>query len=461
MFNKEVYTDRRNKLKKEINNGIVLIVGNDEMPMNYKSNAFPFRQDSNFLYFFGLDAPKLIGVIDVDEDEEYIVGDDFTLDDIIWMGAQPSLNERGAKAGITNIMPLNKFVSEIQQKISSEKPVHILPPYSAKRILFLGELFSSNPLQVEKYISLELIKAVARLRSIKQDIEIKEIEDTLTNQTWDMHVNTMKMANAGVMEHEISGAIEGLARRNDRLVPYPVICSVRGEVLHNHVHNNRLKEGQLLLTDAGCESPEHYATDITRTVPVGRKFSNRQKNLYTIVLQMLQESIKNVKPGVAYKDIHLNACKILAKGLISEGLMKGDPDEAVAAGAHAMFMPHGLGHMIGLDVHDMEDLGEDNFAYDDEIRRSSQFGTANLRLGKKLEPGYVLTVEPGVYFIPELANQWKGQNLHESFINYAAVEKFLDFGGIRIEDNVLVTDSGQRILGKPIPKTIKEIENMA
>lgn len=460
MFNKEVYINRREKLKNEIKDGIVIIAGNDEVPMNYKSNPFPFRQDSSFLYFFGIDAPKLLGVIDLDDNNEFLAGDDPSLDDIIWIGNQTNLAEKASGAGIVKTVSMKEFVSYIQKKINQEAKIHILPPYSAERILFLGELFSSNPLEVEKYISLELIQAVAKLRSVKETVEIQEIESTLNDVTYDMHVTMMKMAQDGVMEYDISGSVEGLARKKDRLVPYPVICSINGEVLHNHNHQNKLEQGKLLLMDAGCESPLHYATDITRTVPVGRTFSDEQKAMYDIVLKMQLEAIQQTKPGVPFKNIHLHACKVLVEELINLGIMRGNPDEAVNAGAHAMFMPHGLGHMIGLDVHDMEDFGEDNFAYDDEIIRSKQFGTANLRLGKRLQKGYVVTVEPGIYFIPALISQWKSQKMHDSFINYEKVEKFQNFGGIRIEDNVLVTEDGNRILGKPIPKTINEIENL-
>lgn len=460
MFDKEIYVSRRKRLKEQINEGIIIIAGNDEVPMNYKANPFPFRQDSNFLYFFGIDTPKLIGVIDLENNQEFVVGDDPNLNDIIWMGKQQSLSDRAADSGITRTVTMKEFITYIQKHVAGKSRIHVLPPYSAERVLFMGELFSCNPLEVEKYISIPLIKAVANLRSKKEDVEIQQIESTLNEITSEMHVTMMKMANAGVMEYEISGTVEGLARKQDRLMAYPVICSVRGEVLHNHNHNNRLKEGQLLLMDAGCESPLHYATDITRTVPVGRKFSDRQKTIYEIVLHMLEEGTRMVKPGIPYMDVHLRTCHILAEGLASLGLMKGNPYEAVQAGAHAMFLPHGLGHMIGLDVHDMEDLGENNFAYDSEITRSEQFGTANLRLGKRLEEGYVITVEPGLYFIPELFEQWKQKNMHPQFINYSEVEKYLDFGGIRIEDNVLVTSDGARVLGTPIPKQISEIETL-
>ncbi len=461
MFNKELYIHRRNTLRKQVGNGIIVLAGNDEVPMNYKSNPFPFRQDSNFLYFFGIDTPKLLGVIDLESNREFVVGNDPDLDDIIWMGSQKSLTEKAADAGIHEIVSLKDFISYIQNRISRHEPIHILPPYSAQRVLFLGELFSCTPLEVEQYISKRLIEAVADLRSVKEEAEIQEIESTLNEVTAEMHLTMMKMANEGVMEYEISGAVEGLARKNDRLIPYPVICSVNGEVLHNHNHNNKLQSGQLLLLDAGCESPLHYATDITRTVPVGRKFSTQQKAIYEIVLKMQKEGIQKIQPGIPYLDVHLHTCQILAEELIGLGLMKGNAADAVREGAHAMFMPHGLGHMLGLDVHDMEDLGEDNFAYNEEVQRSETFGTANLRLGKRLEQGNVITVEPGIYFIPELVRQWKQKNMHEGFINYQEVEKYLGFGGIRIEDNVLVTEDNPRILGNPIPKEIRDIEKIA
>ncbi len=461
MFNKDVYIRRRNSLKNKVGNGIIVLAGNDEVPMNYKSNTYPFRQDSHFLYFFGIDSPKLLGVIDLDSNREFVVGDDPDLDDIIWMGSQKSLIEKASGAGINQIVSLKEFITYIQNRISRHERIHILPPYSAERVMFLGELFSCTPLEVEQYISKNLIQAIAGLRSVKEEVEIREIESTLNEVTSEMHLTMIRMANEGVMEYEISGAVEGLARKNDRLIPYPVICSVNGEVLHNHNHNNKLQPGQLLLLDAGCESPLHYATDITRTVPVGRTFSPQQKAVYEIVLKMQKEGIQQIKPGIPYLDVHLYTCQILAEELIALGLMKGNAADAVREGAHAMFMPHGLGHMIGLDVHDMEDLGEDNFAYNEEVKRSEIFGTANLRLGKRLEEGYVITVEPGIYFIPELYRQWKQKNKHAGFINYPEVEKYLGFGGIRIEDNVLVTSENHRILGNPIPKEINAIEKIA
>jgi len=302
-----------------------------------------------------------------------------------------------------------------------------------------------------------MIKGIVALRSIKDKFEIVEIEKAV-DIAYEMHTTSMRMAMPGVVDREIAGTIEGISLGLGGPVSFPVILSIHGETLHNHYHGNVLKEGRMMVTDAGAETTMHYASDITRTVPVGGKFNQRQKEIYEIVLDANMKTIEATKPGITNKELHLMAAKVIASGLKDLGLMKGDIDAAVAAGAHAMFFPHGLGHMMGLDVHDMEGLGENYVGYDDEVKRSDQFGTAFLRLGRRHQPGFVFTIEPGIYFIPALIDQWKNEKKFTEFINFDKVEPYKDFGGIRIEDDILVTEDGYRVLGTPIPKTVSDIE---
>ena len=459
MFDKKVYTERRNKLKNQIGSGIILMPGNSEASFNYPANTYHFRQDSNFLYFFGLDHPDLAGVLDVDNNKDYIFGNDVDMDDIIWMGPQPLMKDRAAGVGVENTKPFGALVDFLNNAIKSGRKIHFLPPYRGEQLVQLKQLLGFLTARVNDYVSQELIGAVIEFRSIKDEYEISEIEKAV-DIAYDMHVTAMKMAMPGVVEREIAGTIEGISLAQGGPVSFPIILSINGQTLHNHYHGNTLVEGRMMVTDAGAETTMHYASDITRTVPVGGKFNQRQKEIYQVVLDANVKSIEAIRPGVTYKSIHLLAAKTVAGGLKELGLMKGDVDEAVSQGAHALFFPHGLGHMMGLDVHDMEGLGENNVGYDNEIKRSGQFGLAFLRLAKKLQPGFVLTVEPGIYFIPELINQWKVKKKFEEFINYDKIGDYMAIGGIRIEDDVLVTGSGYRVLGKPIPKTIEDIERV-
>jgi Xaa-Pro aminopeptidase len=422
--------------------------------MNYPANTYHFRQDSNFLYYFGLDHPDLAAVLDIDEGKDIIFGDDVDIDSIIWMGFQPSMKERAAKVAVANTEPFSKLEAFLKEVLSGGRKLHLPPQYRGKTMIQLDQLTGRS---FKEFESEELIKAIVGMRSIKDEDEIKEI-DGAVDTAYKMHTTAMKLAKPGVVEQEIVGAIEGISISHGGPVSFPVILSMDGQTLHNHYHGNTLKTGRMMVTDAGSESWLRYASDITRTVPVGGKFSQRQKEIYEIVLKANMDTIAALKPGVAYKDMHLLAAKIIASGLKDLGLMKGDVEEAVARGAHALFFPHGLGHMMGLDVHDMEGLGENYVGYDDEIKRSDQFGLAFLRLGRRLEPGFVLTDEPGIYFIPALIDLWKNEGKFTDFINYDKVETYKDFGGIRIEDDILITDDGHKVLGKPIPKTVAEVE---
>lgn len=458
MFDKNVYIERRKKLRETVKSGVILILGNDESPMNYPANPYHYRQDSNFLYFFGLDKPGFTGLIDIEEGIDYIYGEDFTIDDIIWMGPQPTVTELSAGVGVTQTGTNAQLAEKLDAAIAQGRKVHYLPPYRAERILQLDKLLGVSPARAKQYASMELVNAVVAQREIKSADEVKEMEKAL-DVAYNMYHAAMLAAKPGVYEYEVVGKMEGVIHGADSYISFPIILSINGETLHNHYHGNKMEKGKLLVIDSGAESPMHYASDTTRTFPVGGTFTPEQKVIYQAVLNAQLTAIENTKPGVYNREIHLKAAKTIAEGLKEAGIMKGNLDDAVKAGAHALFFPHGLGHQIGLDVHDMEDLGENNVGYDHTIQRSTQFGLAYLRLAKKLKPGFVITIEPGCYFIPALIDQWKAENKHSEFINYDKAESFKGFGGIRIEDDVLVTGDGHRVLGKPIPKTVEEIEN--
>lgn len=458
MFEKEVYINRRRKLKALINDGIAIFIGNVDVPVNYPSNPYHWRQDSDFLYFFGLDIPGLAAVIDFNSGEETVFGNDIDIDDIIWMGPQPAIAELAAGAGITSTIPFQGLGDTVQKASASGRKIHFLPPYRAETKMTLGAILHENPCKMNTKASEALIKAVISLRSIKEEVEIKEIEKA-ADVAYEMQTTAMRMCKPGVSEQLIFGTIEGIAWAKGGGPSFPTILSINGQTLHNHYHGNILKEGRMMVTDCGAESLMHYAADLTRTTPVGGKFSQRQKEIYEIVLKANVESIKLAGPGISNRDLHLNACRIVASGLKDLGVMKGDPAEAVAEGAHALFMPHGLGHMLGLDVHDMEGLGENYVGYNDEVHRSTQFGHAFLRFALPYKPGHVFTVEPGIYFIPELISMWKSEGKFAGFINYERAESYLGFGGVRIEDDVLITSEGSRILGKVTPKSVAEVES--
>ena len=460
MFETSVYKNRRARLKEKVKSGLVLILGNGEAPANYTDNTYKFRQDSSFLYFFGLNQPGFAGVIDIDSGDEYIFGNDVDMDDIIWMGPQPSVKDMAARVGVSKTAPFARLADCMKTAISQGRRIHFLPPYRFRNMLLLEELLGIRPALVKNYASLELIKAVVDLRSVKEPCEIEEITKAC-NIGYEMHTAAMRNCKPGVKEQYIAGLIEGIAASYGSMVSFPVILSQNGETLHNHDHSQILQEGRIMLTDAGAEEVSHYCSDFTRTVPVGGKFLTRQKEVYNIVLAANNKAIEIAKPGVTYQYVHLEVCKVLAQGLKDLGLMKGDVNEAVAAGAHALFMPHGLGHMMGLDVHDMEDLGQIYVGYDDETRPIDQFGTSSLRMGRRLQEGFVITDEPGCYFIPALIDQWRAQGMHKEFLNYDKIETFKDFGGIRLEDDILIIPGGSRFLGdKRTPITVEEVEEI-
>ncbi len=458
MFNKEVYIERRKRLKEQVGNGLILLLGNEESSMNYFDNCYPFRQDSNFLYFFGIDRPGLAAIIDIDNNNEILFGNDIGVEDIIWTGPMQSLNEQAEMAGVLAVTNASSIADKLNKALSEKRQIHFLPPYRADNMQKLNSWLKIPFDLLKKTSSTEFIKAVVTQRSIKTTEEIKEIEKGV-NITVDMQLEAARLATEGISETEIAGIIHGIALSAGGNLAFPTILTVNGQILHNHSQGNILKNGQMLLCDCGAETSMHYGGDLTRTTPVDKQFSTRQKEIYEIVLQAHETAIGSLRPGIFFKDVHLLACEKLAEGLKLIGLMKGDTKDAVRQGAHAMFFQCGLGHMLGLDTHDMEDLGEEYVGYTDELKKSTQFGLKSLRLGRKLEAGFVLTVEPGIYFIPELIDLWKSENKFSEFINYDKLETYKDFSGIRIEEDLLITSRGSLVLGKQLPRTVTKLKN--
>jgi Xaa-Pro aminopeptidase len=457
MFDARVYQERRKRLKAQLGSGLVLFPGNDESPINYAANAYHFRQDSSFLYFFGLDQPGWVGLVDVDGDRDLLFGDDISLEDIIWMGHLPTVRDRAARAGVATARPLAKVGEVLRQAKARKRKIHFLPPYRETTVRKLGAWLGLPAKDVKARVSDALCRAVVAQRSVKSQGEVDEIEKALV-ATQEMYRAAMAMTRPGIRESEIMGRIEGIAWARGGGTAFPSIVTVNGQVLHNHGYGNVLAEGRLLIDDSGAESPLGYASDITRTIPVGGRFAPRPRGIYDVVLKAQEAAIRAVRPGRPYREVHLEAAGVIAAGLTDLGLMKGDPAAAVRAGAHALFFPHGIGHMMGLDVHDMEDIGEAFVGYGGSHKRSRQFGMAYLRLARELEPGFVVTVEPGIYFIPPLIDKWRKAGKFVDFIDYDKVEGYRDFGGVRIEDDVLVTADGGRVLGPRIPKTAAEVE---
>ncbi|RQO78052.1 Xaa-Pro aminopeptidase [Pedobacter sp. KBW01] len=458
MFQKEVYLQRRAALKSKVNSGILLFMGNEDSPMNYKDNAYHFRQDSTFLYYFGINEPLLAAVIDLDTDKTILFGNEMGIDDIVWMGRQKTLKEKSIDSGLTEVKPLDKLDDYLQKAVEKKQEVHFLPPYRAENKIKLSHWLNIPIGQLKEKASLTFIKAVVAQRSIKGTEEIAELNHAAALSA-DIHLMVMQQARPGMYERELAAKIEGAALATGGNIAYPVILTVRGEILHNHFHGNQLQDGQMVLNDSGVETALGYAGDLTRTFPVGKKFTAEQKDVYDVVLKAYTDAKNMLAPGVRYLDVHLTSCRTLAQGLKDIGLMKGNVEDAVAAGAHAMFFQCGTGHMMGLDVHDMEDLGEQYVGYtDDLLKNTTQFGLKSLRLGKALETGYVLTVEPGVYIIPELIDRWKAENQFSEYINYNKLEQFRHFSGIRVEDDFLITDNGSNMLGKHLAITTDEVE---
>ena len=459
MFKPEIYRERRARLRQELKSGVVLFMSNNEASMNYHANVYRYRQDSSFIYFYGLQLAGLMGVIDLDRDRDFLFGDDYTMDDIIWMGPQPTISELAAQCGITDTLSMEKLPEYLQRAQTEGRTIHYLPTYRDDQNLLLSEMLEISVKKVRERASKALVDGVVALRSIKQPEEVAAIEEAC-NIGVRMHKAVMEQCRAGMVERELAGLAEGIALSYGQGVSFPIILSQNGQTLHNPYHHQKLSKGRLLLVDMGAEAISGYSSDYTRTIPVSGVFTEKQKAVYNIVLAANEAAIAMARPGIRYWDVHFKATTIISEGLIKLGLMKGDPVEATSAGAHALFMPHGLGHMLGLDVHDMEGLGEDNVGYDCDTQRSDIFGHRSLRCGRELQPGFVLTVEPGIYFIPELIEQWEREGKFTEYINYKKLKSYFNFGGIRIEDDILITEDGCRVLGKPLPKSVKAIEKL-
>lgn len=456
MFQAEVYIHRRKILSEKIGSGLILFWGNDESPMNYPDNTYPFRQHSSFLYYFGIDFPSLAAIIDLDNQRQIIFGDDFTIDDIVWRGPQPTIAERAKLSGIEETQPMVKLYTILKEAQASRKVIHFLPPFRPENKIKLLRFLNIRPDEINVNASLDLVKAVISQREIKSLEEITEIEKAV-DLSVEMHLVAIKMARPGMTEAQVAAKVYEVALAQNCQIAFPIIATVNGQTLHNHSHQNILKEGDLFLLDAGAESQMHYAGDLSSTFPVSKTFTGVQKVIYQVSLKAHESAVNSIAPKVRFKEVHLAACRSITNSMKELGLMKGDTDEAVAEGAHALFFPCGTGHMMGLDVHDMEDLGEIHVGYDGEPK-STQFGLKSLRLAKELRPGHVFTIEPGIYFIPELIDLWKSAGKFDQFLNWNEIEKFRHFGGIRNEEDFVITETGFRKLGKDKPKTIEEIE---
>ncbi len=454
MFAKETYINRRAALKKSVGSGIMLFFGNEECGMSYEDNTYHFKQDSSFLYFFGLNYAGLAAVIDIDEDKEIIFGNELTIDDIVWMGTQPTLHEKAHRVGIGETRPSADLKSYLENAAAKGQTIHYLPVYRAEHRIKLQNLLGIFPGTEQP--SVTFIKGIVNLRNYKTAEEIVELERAC-DVTADMHIEAIRTARVGMHEYEVAAALEAVAQANGCRISFPTITTVNGQTLHNHYHGNIIKDGDMVLIDAGAETEMGYCGDMSSTVCAGNRFTSRQKEIYDIQVASHLAAVNALKPGVPFKDVYELSCQVICEGLKGLGIMKGDPAEAVAAGAHAMFFPCGLGHMMGMDVHDMENLGEVWVGYDGQPK-STQFGRKSLRLARPLEPGFVLTIEPGIYFIPELIDYWKSENRFADFICYDKLEGYRDFTGLRNEEDYLITETGARRLGKKIPLTTEEVE---
>ncbi|MBP5691857.1 MAG: aminopeptidase P family protein [Bacteroidaceae bacterium] len=449
LFDSLTYSQRRAVLKEKVGNGLIILLGNNNAPCNYPANGYTFRQDSSFLYYTGQERDTLAAVIDADSGQEWLLGDDIDIEDIIWTGFVPSVADLAAECGIENSAPFGKLAEMVAAARKSGREVHFLPPYRHDHMILLSDLLGIHPLQTRAAASVKLIKAVVSMRSVKSEAEIEEIERAMAIG-YQMHTGAMKACKPGVTEKSIGGLMEGIAMSQGAKVSFSSIVSMHGEIFHGDPSLKPLESGRLLLVDAGAETVNNYCSDNTRTLPISGKFTRKQREIYSIVEACHDLVIEKARPDYKWMDMHLDVCRLMTDRLKELGLMKGDTEEAVRAGAHAMFLQHGLGHMMGMDVHDMEGLGQIYVGFDDEVRPSEQFGTNCLRCGRRLQPGFVMTDEPGIYFIPALIDKWKAEKMHTAFLNYDAIEKYRDFGGIRLEDDILITKDGCRVLGADI-----------
>lgn len=459
LFNKETYIERRRILCDRIGSGIILLMGNNDSPVNYPSNSYKFRQDSSFLYYFSLHREGLVGVIDADERREYLIGDDIDIEDIVWFGQVDSVADMAAQAGVLNSAPMKELATLVEKARKQGRKIHFLPPYRHDLMIQLMDLTGIHPSQQREAASVELIRAVIDQRAVKSEGEVEEIERACAIG-YEMHTTAMKMCRPGVTEQEIAGRISGIASSKGCIVSFPSILSMHGEIMHGYPSPRPLEAGRLMLCDAGAETNENYCSDNTRTTPISGKFTQRQREIYQIVVDCHDYALTLARPGVKWWDVHFGVARMMTERLKELGLMKGDTEEAVKAGAHAMFFPHGLGHMMGMDVHDMEGLGQQYVGFDDEVRpRLDQFGTNALRCGRRLQEGWVMSDEPGIYFIPALIDEWRAKDHCKDFLCFDKIETYKDFGGIRLENDILITKEGCRMLGKQIiPYHINDVE---
>ena len=458
MFAKETYIERRRVLKQTVGSGLLLFLGNTEIGRNYLDNIYHFRQDSTFLYYFASDYAGLAAIIDIDEDKEIIFGNELTIDDIVWTGVQPTIKEKCERVGITETMPMAQLATYLKNAHAKGQTIHFLPPYRGEQQVWLQELLGIAPAAQSAAASMKFIRAVINQRNYKSAEEIEQIEEAI-NVSVDMHCAAMRAVRPGTTEAQIVSIVHAEAAKHNFDLSFPIIATVNGQTLHNHAYGTEpLKEGQMFLLDSGCENAMHYAGDLTTTMPVGKHFTEQQRTVCNILRTAHLAAVNALKPGIEFRDVHNIVLTEIAKGMTDLGLMKGNPEEAARAGAACMFLPHGLGHMMGLDVHDMENLGEVNVGYEEGRSKSTQFGFKSLRLAKALEPGYVFTVEPGIYFIPDLIDKWRAEKQFTDFICYDKLDAWRNFGGIRNEEDWLVFEGGARRLGKYKPMSPEEIE---
>ena len=458
LFSKSTYVERRNELKKLVGSGLIVLFGNNDSPANYPSNTYKFRQDRSFLYYFGLHRNGIVGVIDVDNDREYLVGDEIDIEDIVWYGSVTSVAEMAEMTGVARTAAMREPPAIVESAQAQGEEVHFLPPYRFDNQIQIMDLLGIHPSQQKAAASLKLIAAVVKMRTTKTEEEIAELERA-AEIGYEMHTTAMRLCRPGITEQYIGGMVDGIANAYGCMVSFQTIATQHGEVMHGNPSPAKLEAGRLMLVDAGAETNENYCSDNTRTTPVSGVFTQKQKDIYNIVVECHDHVLEVAKPGVKWWDVHFAVCRIITERLQQLGLMKGDVEESLKAGAHAMFLPHGLGHSMGMDVHDMEGLGQVYVGFDKEVRPSTQFGTNALRFGRRLQKGFVVTDEPGIYFIPALIDDWKKNGTNAQFLNFDKIDEYRDFGGIRIEDDVLITDEGCRFIGsKRIPYHVEDVE---
>ena len=459
LFDKQTYMERRRTLRERIGSGLILLMGNNDSPVNYPANGYKFRQDSSFLYYFGLHRDGLVGVIDADEGQEWLIGNDIDIEDIVWFGQVDSVADMARQTGVAQSAPMKELQVLVDKARKQGRKIHFLPPYRHDLMIQLMDLTGIHPSRQREEASVELIKAVIDQRAVKSAAEVEEIERACAIG-YEMHTTAMRMCRPGVTEQEIAGRISGIASSKGCIVSFPSILSMHGEIMHGYPSPAPLEAGRLMLCDCGAETNENYCSDNTRTTPISGHFDQRQREIYQIVVDCHDHALKLAAPGVKWWDVHFGVARLMTERLKDLGLMKGDTEEAVQAGAHAMFFPHGLGHMMGMDVHDMEGLGQTYVGFDDEVRPNlEQFGTNCLRCGRRLQEGWVMTDEPGIYFIPALIDDWRSKGHCKDFLCFDKIETYKDFGGIRLEDDILITKDGCRMLGKQIiPYKLEDVE---